>query len=361
MADNHYETSKSLSSSLLEKGCITEKLSVRLSNRKHKDSSNKCSTPKQRSNSLILNPKNTSSLYNTKIKFLILANIFFFSLGCLITKMFSSFTELSSITLCFYIGFYMICFSLLFLKFDNIGLSKEPGKDKYNFNIQKLDAYILRSGLGCISIISTTIGLYYVKLSIFTVIVIINPILANLILKKIQKDKIKKFEVICILVILSFLILTWFIDEDYDEGVNLTLGIFVTLFSVLINSIIYIIDMNLCNDFHPYYINTFTGVLLVTFCPILLSIKNESFNVLLSMHLLIIVLGACYFFGVYFSMKATYYGDVLLYSPYNNLGILLILINAKFVFDEDISIADMLLVMAILIISYVRYLFFKKM
>ena len=188
----------------------------------------------------------------------------------------------------------------------------------------------------------------------------LNQLLANVILKKVHKDKIKTFEITCMFIIILSIIIRWIIEGGFD-GVEMTLGILITLFSVVINSITYIMDIKLCSDYHPYYINLFTGVFLVIFCPLLLSIKNEKFNVLFSMHIFLIILSACYFMSNYILMKNTWYGDAMLYSPYNNITIIMLLLCAKFIFGNEIVFIDIILMFLIFIISMFRYYSYKKM
>lgn len=286
---------------------------------------------------------NTISAHKIKSKYLLLVSIIFLSLNFLFIKiLLHSHHDIphSANTITFFSGFFMFFFSIMFIKIDNIDLTR-----KRNFNKSDIDSLFIRAFLGFLSVYFTVKALQTMRLISTVTLLYLAPIISGFFIMKKNLEKIKENDKLCILaailIVLVFFIqnFTYTLNEDVDVKDSLE-GILFSLLTVLVNSLNNIIDMRVSEEFHSYTLLFSTGLLSIVLSPILMAFSHDHFFMNTRNFVLFLLLGASSFFAIYFNYKMVEASNLLVNSSMHNITILLSYVFTLVIFDEYFTYWD---------------------
>lgn len=318
-----------------------------------------------------------------KSKFLLLVSILFMSFSVLMIKiLFLSHQQyeqneqnqqnqqkhnLSHNTINFFCGFYMFIFSILFIKIDNINLSL-----KKNFNKLEIDSLLIRSLSGFLAIHFTIRALDSMRLVSATTLIYLSPVISTFMLMIHKQEKVKFNDKLCLIGSLCIIIIfvaqkIYFeakkesnVEDNLDLDLDLSdtefkdsfTGIIFCLIASCLNSINSVMDKKVCYEFHSYVILFTTGTIAIILTPIFMSISQDQLFINPINFLLFFVLGCCIFLGSYYTHKTIEANCLLVNSLLHIITILMAYFYAYVIFDEPVTIYDLLSGILIIMVNF---------
>lgn len=297
---------------------------------------------------------NFYSTQTTKSIYILVSSIFFTSLSLMFIKVLSNKNpdgNVSNNTVIFYMGFYLLIFSLLCIKIDKIDLSLPT-----NFNMQEIDYLLIRSISGYFYLFFLVYALNSMRLVSAVTLTYIAPILNTVIVLKQNREKLKKndkvFLCLAAIVVLIFLFQNPEQDVNSDAQTDTFKGVMYSLLTAVVFSINCFLDRKVCYEFHSYSILFVTGLSSVVLTPIFMSLTGEQFEIDLSAIVIYSILGFSNFMGFYFTHKSIEESSFLVNSPLHYITIGLAYVYAYYIFGEPFGFMDLFGGFLIIAVNY---------
>lgn len=290
--------------------------------------------------------------YFSKSLYMICCSIMFNTFTLLILKiLFHSHHKFadSNNTVNFFIGFFQIIISLIFLKTDKIDLSL-----KKHFNQGETDYLLIRSILGFLFNHFTICAMRNMRMVSAITIIFLSPIITTFIIMAKHRETFKKNDKIsicvCILVIAIYLIRDKDNDDDYISD-NIK-GIIYSTIAAVLYAVNNVIDRKINNEFHSYVVTFVIGVYTVIISPIFMFFNNDKFMINVTIFVLYFILGMSWFFGFYFNYKIIELNSLLVNSQLHYISIALVYFFSFFVLNERFGIFDIIISLIIIVVNF---------
>lgn len=250
----------------------------------------------------------------------------------------------------FFLSFYQVLISIILMKIDHIDISSTKV-----FNKTEVDELIMRCFIEFLQTVFTLLSLSNMRLLSAVTIFFLSPIIRAYIVLKQKMDEIKKLDKICYC--LSLIVCLIFFSQDCyvidNENFRDTIkGTLYTIIATVLIALNAITEKKTCNEFHPYVILFVTGLLGVSFSPIMMSAACNEFKVGIGEFVLLCICGVCGFFSGYYNQKFTQMNLLLNKTSSNYSTIAMGYLLSIGVLDETVTIWD---TVASLLSIYVNY------
>ena len=249
------------------------------------------------------------SIQMLKNVFYLICNILFYSLYLLSIKILfclqtlhTNHVHITSSVVLFFIGFYQVLLSSLFMKVDHLQITKPKV-----FNKSEIDELILRGVFEFVNNIFLVLSLSHMRLASAVTIFFLSPIIRTFMYLKQKMDPIENYDKLCyicsLLVCLIFVLQVLYKEnssEYFKDNFKGTCYSIITAISMGISSLS---ERKTCNEFHPYIISFVVGLFGVSICPLWMSVVNADLDVGSNEVMLFTFCGICFFFKFYYEQK----------------------------------------------------------
>lgn len=267
------------------------------------------------------------------------------------TLMFHQYTNKPSLSIMvFFLSFYQVLISIILMKINHIDISFNKV-----FNKAEVDELIIRCFIEFLQNVFTLLSLSNMRLLSAVTIFFLSPIIRAYIVLKQKMDEIKKSDKICYL--LSLIVCLIFLGQDCyvidNENFRDTIkGTLYTIVATVLIALNALTEKKTCNEFHPYVILFVTGLLGVSFAPIMMSAACNEFKVGIGEFVLLCICGVSLFFSDYYHQKFTQMSLLINKTSTNYTTIAMGYLLSIGVLDETVTVWD---AVASLISIYVNY------
>jgi drug/metabolite transporter (DMT)-like permease len=189
-------------------------------------------------------------------------------------------------------------------------------------------------------------------------LIYLSPMITTFLIMLRNREKIKPndkiFFIFSILVILIFLFQDLFDETETNNEIvkDYVKGIIYSLIAAGLNSINVILDKKVCNEFHSYVILFVTGAVSIIISPIFMALFYDRIHLSTRNFSVYFLLGVSCFFKFYFTHKSIEVNSFIINSPIQYLTIGSAYVCAFVIFDEPITLLDLLASALILFINF---------